>query len=223
MIVKVCGMRDAGNIREVAAAGADWIGFIFHPKSPRYVTMTPSLAGIIPDRSDKALTGGLTGVKKVGVFVDDSVQNIITRIVNFGLNLVQLHGHESVTMIRNLRRSVDPDIRPGLKIIKALPIETATDFNRCRDYEGVVDYLLFDTRCKEGGGSGRQFDWSLLEGYKGSVPFLLSGGIGPDDAEAIRRIRHPLLAGVDLNSRFETAPGLKDAAAVRAFIERLRI
>lgn len=222
MIIKVCGMRDSGNIREVASLGADWIGLIFHPQSPRYVPMVSTGAGIIPDRGTLSDDCGSGRPLRVGVFVDDMAQNIITHVVNFNLDLVQLHGHETPTLIRNLRKTLVPSIRPDLQVIKTISISAPADFARCAPYEDCTDYFLFDTRCPQMGGSGQQFDWSWLGSYTGSKPFLLSGGIGPDDAGAIRAIKHPLFAGIDLNSRFEIAPGLKDAALLRPFIQAVR-
>lgn len=222
MIVKVCGLRDGQNISDVIAAGANWIGMIFYPKSPRYVSMVPMCAGIIPDRAQPDTVTTDAGVKRVGVFVDDMAQNIVTRVVNYHLDIVQMHGHETPTLIRNLRRTLDPDIRRGIKFIKAISVASADDFDKCEQYEGVVDYFLFDTKCSTMGGSGRQFDWTVLNAYKGQTPFLLSGGIGPDDAEAVKAINHPMMIGVDLNSRFETEPAIKDATLVNNFIRELK-
>jgi phosphoribosylanthranilate isomerase len=218
MIIKVCGMRDGENIRQVAELGVDWIGMIFWPKSPRNVTMIPTHAGIIPDRGTDI---GNFKAKRVGVFVDEMAQNIITRVVNFQLDLIQLHGHETPTLIRNLRRTLDPDIRPGVKFIKAISVESCDDIATYRDYEDCVDYFLFDTKCQTVGGSGEQFDWNVLEAYDGDVPFLLSGGIGPDDAERVRNFHHPKCIGIDLNSRFETEPAIKDITKLKQFLEQL--
>ena len=219
MKIKVCGMRDGENIRRVAALGVDWIGMIFWDKSPRYVTMIPTDAGIIPDRAD---TTPKTDIKRVGVFVDEMPQNIITRAVNFELDLIQLHGHETPTMIRNLRRTLDPDIRPGIQFIKAISVSCRDDIAAYKPYEDCVDYFLFDTRCPTVGGSGAQFDWRVLEAYNGNKPFLLSGGIGPDDAERVRAFHHPQCIGIDLNSRFETAPGVKDVDLLHTFIQHIK-
>ena len=124
-IIKVCGMRNGENIRAVTALGVNWIGMIFWDKSPRNVTMIPTHAGIIPDRAEAPSDLHQGGkVSRVGVFVDEMAQNIITRAVNYQLDLIQLHGHESPTFIRNLRRTLDPDIRPGLQFIKAISIPT---------------------------------------------------------------------------------------------------
>lgn len=223
MIIKVCGMRDAQNIREVMTLGVDMIGMIFWPKSPRFVPMVRSRAGIIPDKASSSLTGiEAKQVKRVGVFVDAMPQEIITCAYNYHLDYIQLHGSESPVMIDNLRRTLVPDIVPDIKIIKALSIREADDVKRWREYEGHADMLLFDTKCKCVGGSGEQFDWSVLETYDGSIPFLLSGGIGPDDAERVKAFRHPRLAGIDLNSRFEIEPALKDVAKLENFINEIR-
>lgn len=223
MIIKVCGMRDADNIRAVSALSVDMIGLIFWPQSPRYVRMINSRSGIIPDKAGEGVVDdGLARPKLVGVFVDEMPQNIVTRVYNYTLDYVQLHGHESPTMIDNLRRTLDPDIRPDIKIIKAVSVGCADDVERCRDYEGCVDMLLFDTRTPKVGGSGEQFDWSVLEAYTGNVPFLLSGGIGPDDAGRVLRYNHPQLAGIDINSRFETSPGIKDVEKVRQFVDTIK-
>ena len=212
-------MREGENIRQVAELGVNWIGMIFWDKSPRNVTMIPTYAGIIPDRGSDI---GSFKAKRVGVFVDEMPQNIITRVVNYKLDLVQLHGHETPTLIRNLRRTLDPDIRPGVQFIKAISVESCNDIAAYKDYEDCVDYFLFDTKCPTVGGSGSQFDWSVLEAYDGDVPFLLSGGIGPDDAKRVRNFHHPKCIGIDLNSCFETEPGLKDITKLKQFLEQLK-
>lgn len=231
MLIKVCGMREPDNIRDVAALGIDLMGFIFYPKSPRFVRMISSQAGIIPDYSEERLRNAVEHrreapaddrPRRVGVFVDDMPQNIVTRVYNYQLDYVQLHGDESPVMIDNLRRTLVPDIAPGIKIIKALSILSRDDVARYRPYEGHVDLFLFDTKCPTVGGSGQQFDWSVLDAYDGHTPFLLSGGIGPDDADRVRAFRHPLFAGIDLNSRFETAPAVKDVEKLKAFINKVR-
>ena len=221
LIVKVCGMRDGENIRQVVELGVDWIGMIFWDKSPRNVTMIPTNAGIIPDRANGQWSKVNGQCKRVGVFVDEMAQNIVTRVFNYKLDIIQLHGHESPTLIRNLRLTLDPDIRPGIKIIKAISVETIDDIATYKDYSDCVDYFLFDTKCKTVGGSGEQFDWSILDAYDGELPFLLSGGIGPDDAERVRAFHHPKCIGIDLNSRFETDPGIKNVDALRRFLSQL--
>ena len=250
MIVKVCGMRDADNIREVSRLGVDMIGFIFYPKSPRYVQMLSSQAGIIPDYSEErirqasvlpsqveeekaSLSSGRESVclavennvnrpARVGVFVDDMPQNIVTRVYNYNLDYIQLHGNEPRETIENLRATLDPDIKPGVKIIKAISVNTVDDIQKYKEYVGAVDLFLFDTKCKTVGGSGEQFDWQVLDAYDGDTPFLLSGGIGPDDVERVKAFHHPKCIGIDLNSKFEIEPGLKDVEKLKKFIRQVK-
>lgn len=201
-IIKVCGMTDASNIRQVAETGVDWIGMIFWQPSSR-CCHDPGVAQTIPE-----------GIQRVGVFVDEEVETIVRRTEECGLNRVQLHGRETATSIRQLRQRLPQ----GVEIIKAISILTLDDLALAKAYEPLVDYLLFDTKCKTVGGSGRQFDWSILNHYQGQRPFLLSGGIGPDDARRLAAFSHPQLAGYDLNSRFETAPGIKNVEALQRFL-----
>ena len=225
-LIKVCGMRQPDNIRAVAQLPIDYMGFIFYPKSSRFVDMKHLPTGLMPDLADVDISQAADAdskrrIGRVGVFVDATVQDIITHVVAFKLDAVQLYGSESPTFIRNLRSTIVPDIRPELKIFKAMSIASADDIARCAQYEGLVDMFVFDTKCTGYGGSGTQFDWSLLDSYQGTVPFLLSGGIGPDDAERIKAVSHKQFAGVDLNSRFETEPALKDVRLLEEFIGRL--
>lgn len=232
-VIKVCGLRDAENIVQVEKAGATHIGFIFYKESKRFVPMINTRAGIIPDKPEPNLEGSVGRIspnasverpkrpQRVGVFVDDMPQNIVTRVYNYDLDFVQLHGNEKPVAIENLRRSIVPDIRKDVKFIKAFRIGNAADLEQCKAYEGVADWFLFDTFGEAVGGTGKQFDWTVLEAYKGETPFLLSGGIGPDDVEALRNFEHPQCIGIDVNSRFETAVAVKDALAIERFIEAL--
>lgn len=232
MIIKVCGMREADNIRKVSELEIDMMGFIFYSKSPRYVQMISSRAGIIPDYSEERLKQSMCkeepeqkSAKRplhVGVFVNDMPQNIITRVFNYRLDYIQLHGDEPRETCENLRRTLDPDIRKGIKIMKAISIDKSADLEKCNDYLGVVDMFLFDTKCKTLGGSGRQFNWDILQQYDLDIPFLLSGGIGPGDAEQVKAFRHPQFAGIDLNSCFEIEPGVKDVEKLQDFIREIR-
>lgn len=217
-------MRDAQNIREVSQLGVDMIGMIFYPKSPRYVEMQSSHAGIIPDyaKEDIGVSVSSKTPARVGVFVDDMVQNIVTRVVNYHLDYVQLHGNEPREMCENLRSTLDPDIRPGIKIIKAISVSDASDIQKYKEYVGAVDLFLFDTKCKTVGGSGQQFDWQVLEQYDGEIPFLLSGGIGPEDASRLHAFHHPKCIGIDLNSRFEIEPGVKDVEKLKGFLNAMQ-
>ena len=201
-IIKVCGMTDASNIRQVAKTGVDWIGMIFWQPSSRYCH-DPGVAQTIPE-----------GIQRVGVFVDEEVETIVRRTEECGLNRVQLHGRETATSIRQLRQRLPQ----GVELIKANSIPTLDDLALAEDHEPLADDLPLDTKCKTVGGSGRQFDWSILNHYQGQRPFLLSGGIGPDDARRLAAFSHPQLAGYDLNSRFETAPGIKNVEALQRFL-----
>lgn len=211
-------MRDADNIRDISALGVDMIGLIFYPPSPRYVQQFSSGAGIIPDYAPDM---GKTPLR-VGVFVDDMPQNIVTRVYNYKLDYIQLHGNEPRETLENLRATIDPDIKPKIKIIKAISVSSAEDIKKYKEYVGAADLFLFDTKCKTVGGSGEQFDWQVLEQYDGETPFLLSGGIGPDDTERVKSFHHPQCIGIDLNSKFEIEPALKDVEKLKDFLEKLR-
>lgn len=211
-------MRDADNIRDISALGVDMIGLIFYPPSPRYVQQFSSGAGIIPDYAPDM---GKTPLR-VGVFVDDMPQNIVTRVYNYKLDYIQLHGNEPRETLENLRATIDPDINPNIKIIKAISVSSAEDINKYKEYVGAADLFLFDTKCKTVGGSGEQFDWQVLQAYDGDVPFLLSGGIGPDDAERIKNFHHPKCIGIDLNSKFEIEPALKDVEKLKQFLVKVK-
>lgn len=211
-------MRDADNIRDISALGVDLIGLIFYPPSPRYVQQFSSGAGIIPDYAPDM---GKTPLR-VGVFVDDMPQNIVTRVYNYKLDYIQLHGNEPRETLENLRATIDPDIKPKIKIIKAISVSSAEDIKKYKEYVGAADLFLFDTKCKTVGGSGEQFDWQVLQAYDGDVPFLLSGGIGPDDAERIKNFHHPKCIGIDLNSKFEIEPALKDVEKLKQFLVKVK-
>lgn len=211
-------MRDADNIRDISALGVDMIGLIFYPPSPRYVQQFSSGAGIIPDYAPDM---GKTPLR-VGVFVDDMPQNIVTRVYNYKLDYIQLHGNEPRETLENLRATIDPDINPNIKIIKAISVSSAEDIKKYKEYVGAADLFLFDTKCKTVGGSGEQFDWQVLQAYDGDVPFLLSGGIGPDDAERVKNFHHPKCIGIDLNSKFEIEPALKDVEKLKRFLVKVK-
>ena len=202
MMIKVCGMRDAENIREVEALGIDLMGFIFWPHSSRYVSQRPAY---LP-----------TQCKRVGVFVNEDVETIKRIAEDYALDYIQLHGSESPEQISYLS-----PLTSHLSIIKAFNIATTEDLEATKTYEGIVDYFLFDTKGKSVGGNGEKFDWSVLADYGGETPFLLSGGIGPDDTERVKAFNHPKCIGIDLNSRFETAPAIKDAAVLSRFLSQL--
>lgn len=199
MIVKVCGMRDAQNIRDVETLGVDWIGMIFWPKSKRFVAEIPSY---LPKR-----------VKKVGVFVDASPEDVRQHISDYQLDIIQLHGQESPDYVKALKPHTT---------IKAFNIAKADDLIQTEQYEGIADYFLFDTKGQMVGGNGQKFDWSVLTAYHGKTPFLLSGGIGLEDVESVCSFHHPSCIGIDLNSRFELSPAHKDIDKLRTFLGKIK-
>lgn len=205
MIIKVCGMRDADNIRQIDELGCvDWMGFIFYPRSSRFVSEVPSY---LPRHC-----------QRVGVFVNANHEEIQQRQTVFAFNLIQLHGNETPEYVQTLREKIGNE----MKIIKMIQVSSLEDLDSTLPYEKVVDYFLFETKYKGYGGSGKQFDWEILQHYKGQTPFLLTGGISPDDAEKVKAFHHPLFAGIDLNSRFETAPALKDIKLIKEFINKIK-
>lgn len=197
-LIKVCGMREAENIREVEALGIDVIGFIFWPKSSRCVSTRPDYLPV--------------NAKRAGIFVNEDIEQVKRIAVDYALDIIQLHGNESPEYARNLR---------NWKVIKAFNIASEEDLESTVIYDGAVDYFLFDTKGKAVGGNGEKFDWEVLASYNGQTPFILSGGIGPDDTERIQTFYHPQCIGIDLNSRFELSPGLKDITALRRFLSQL--
>jgi len=201
MIVKVCGMRDAENIREVEALGVDWMGFVFHRTSPRFVGELPDY---LPQRA-----------KRVGVFVDEREEQIMETVQLFRLDMVQLHGRETSDFCSRIRSK-------GLKVIKAINVQNRFPSEEVSFYEGTCDYFLFDTKTPLPGGSGQKFDWSSLSAYRGTTPFLLSGGISPDDADRVEAFVHERCIGIDLNSRFETSPACKDTHLLQSFIDKIK-
>ena len=201
MVIKVCGMRDAENIKQVEKLGIDMMGMIFYPGSSRYVNKVPSY---LPEK-----------VKRVGVFVNETQEAVVAINKQFSLNFVQLHGTESSEYCVSLRGK-------GLNLIKAFSVSAPADLEATEKYEGLCSYFLFDTKCEEHGGSGKQFDWSVLSHYHGQTPFLLSGGISPQSVKELKAFHHERFAGIDLNSQFETVPGMKDVEKLSRFINELR-
>lgn len=198
MKVKVCGLTDGKNIREIEQAGADWFGFVFHSASPRYVDEPPCY---LPEKG-----------MRVGVFVNPKLEDVLRRTDAFGLHAVQLYG-ASPEFCKKMKDR-------GLCVIRALPASHNLD-ETAAPFLDAVDYLLFDTPSAQYGGTGKTYPRACLGSYTGSVPFVLSGGIGPTSADDIRTLRHPALAAVDINSRFEISPGMKDVEAVGNFIKNI--
>ena len=233
MVVKVCGMRDADNIREVAQLGVDALGFIFYPKSPRCVKDL-SYEGQVLQRGEAD-----SEIPRVGVFVNDSLENIVIQIIRYDLDVVQLHGDEEPGLASDIKAALaealdtlseelgkqtgkKPHLEKTVQVCKAISVSTAEDIQKYKEYVGAVDFFLFDTKCEQKGGSGQQFDWQVLDAYDGDVPFLLSGGIGPEDAERVKAFSHPKCFGIDINSKFEIEPGLKDVEKIKTFLSQLR-
>ncbi len=205
MKIKVCGMREAGNVQEVGALSPDYMGFIFYDRSPR------NCLGISPG----VIKGLPAGTEPVMVSVDKGEDEIMRIADRYGFRYLQLHGHETPEMCFSLRTR-------GMKVIKAAGMRSRESLADLREYEGAVDVFLLDTFCSGKGGSGKKFDWSILDSYEPEVDFWLSGGLAPSDAGLLKAFRHPRFAGVDINSRFEISPGVKDVEKVRIFINELK-
>ncbi|WP_370087747.1 phosphoribosylanthranilate isomerase [Ekhidna sp.] len=201
--LKVCGMKDPENIRGLIDLHPDFIGFIFYPKSPRYV-----------DEMDEDFIMRIPiSIRKVGVFVNETIEKIVKLSDRYGIEYIQLHGDEDLDFAKQLKSK-------GLKIIKVFRVMDTVPFV-AKKYEGIADYFLFDTASINYGGSGRHFDWNILRTYNLSVPFLLSGGVQLSDIEKIKAMEIEKLVGVDVNSRFELEPGLKDLEMVKSLKEVL--
>ena len=207
LLVKVCGMRDAVALTEVAALGPDFLGFIFAPKSPRFVgeALAPELVRALPP-----------SIWKVGVFVNETTENILAIAKRFGLAAVQLHGQETSAQCEELSEA-------GLLVMKAFSVGQAVDFAALLPYVPYCDFFLFDTKGAAPGGNGAIFDWNLLSGYNLPVPYFLAGGLGLEHAAELAVLRLPGLVGVDLNSGFETAPGVKDAGRLAQMLTQLHL
>ena len=205
MTVKICGMNNLENLKAVANFQPDYFGFIFYEKSPRFLTLKN-----LPE---------FEGIKKVGVFVNSNIDVIIEKQNVFNLDVIQLHGEETLEYIMQLRSKLSDNIQ----IFKAISILDENDFKSINHYEDLVDLFILDTKTPLKGGSGKKFNWELLKYYTSDSPFLLSGGIGPDDFKAVNGIydNNSKMMGVDLNSKFEIEPGLKDVDLIEDFITKL--
>lgn len=207
MEIKVCGMREPENIRSlISEIGPDWMGLIFYPRSPRYV----------PD--EKAGQLKEISIKKVGVFVNESEVEILRKIDQFGLSAVQLHGKESVDFVQNLSEKTNTELW------KVISVETEIDWKSLEGYLPFVSKFLFDTATAVHGGSGKRFEWDILKTYPFHKGFLLSGGLDEQSAEEVLALRQqvPQLQGVDLNSKFEDAPGVKNIDKLNRFKKKLK-
>lgn len=200
MKLKICGMKYRANIQEVAALQPDYLGFIFYEKSPRFCNdELPEIPNTIA---------------KVGVFVNAPLSEILNKIKAYNLQLVQLHGEESPEICEVLRLI-------NIKVIKTFSIDDTFDFETLRPYEPVCDYFLFDTKGKHYGGNGTTFNWEILKKYPSQKPFFLSGGIGLEEISKLKQLNLPIYA-VDVNSKFETEPGLKNSNACKKIIQILK-
>lgn len=197
-------MRDAENIRKVVGLEPDFIGHIFYAKSPRY----------IDDADFTGLKTASSNVKRVGVFVDENLENILKHIADFDLYAVQLHGNETPELCAQLKEKT--------LVIKAFGVDEVFDFSRLKDYKKAVDYFLFDTKTSAYGGSGKTFDWNILQNYTGKIPFFLSGGIVPQNLQEAIKLNHPAFFGVDLNSKFESSPGVKNVEKLAEAFKTIR-
>jgi len=199
-------MKFIENIQQVAELQPDYLGFIFYEKSPR------NFEGIIPDLPK--------GIKKVGVFVNEYVEIVVSLIEEYKLDAVQLHGDETVVYIKELKQYL-----PKVEIIKVFGVKDEFDFETLKPYEEVVNYFLFDTKGKERGGNGITFNWKVLEDYNSTKPYFLSGGIGLTEVDELqlffKRKASQYCYGIDVNSKFETKPGVKSVEKLQKFKEIL--
>jgi len=202
--IKVCGMRESNNINELLNLQPDYIGFILYPGSKRYVGDNYRPEVNVP-----------SSVKKVGVFVDALISEVVARKSIMDLDFVQLHGSEPPEYCKEVHEM-------GIKIIKAFGVTTNFEFDELNKYAPYCDYFLFDTQTPIHGGSGQKFNWEILNNYSLKTPFFLSGGIKPCDAEVLCNLKIDKLFAIDINSGFETAPAQKDIHQLKHFINTIR-
>ncbi|WP_321322729.1 phosphoribosylanthranilate isomerase [Labilibaculum sp.] len=206
MKIKVCGLRDKTNLKELTALPLDYMGFIFYSKSVRYVG----------DDFDEEITKMIPShIRKVGVFVNEAAEKILTLAKKYQLDAIQLHGDESLEDCQKIKDS-------GLEVFKAFQVNESFQFKSLDTYQSACDYFLFDTKSDAYGGSGKKFDWRILENYKGETPFFLSGGIGIEDIEAVNAFQHSKLFSLDVNSGFEQSPAVKNVVLVKEFLKSVR-
>lgn len=203
--IKVCGMRDVSNIKQAADLRPDFMGFIFYPASPRFVGNDFKIPIDFPKE-----------LKRVGVFVNESRDKVLEIAKLNDLDFVQLHGDESVEYCKKLKSA-------GLGVIKVFRVDADFDFSQTINYSDSIDYFLFDTKGKQYGGNAQKFDWGLLKKYDQKIPFFLSGGIGPEDVNAILDMQGMNLFAIDINSGVEQTPGLKNIDKLSKLINKIRI
>jgi len=213
MMIKVCGMRDAANIGQLAELKPDYMGFIFYSDSKRFIG-TPGT---------ELFSSVNSPVKKVGVFVNEAMDVVVDKVLQYQLDAVQLHGEETGEFCRSFKIFLhNMQTEKHVEIIKAFGISKEFDFKTLSAYEDFVDYFLFDTKTPLYGGSGAGFDWNLLKRYNGTKPYFLSGGLSPENIKTIGLLKDTRLYGVDLNSRFEIEPGVKDIEMLKFAFELIR-
>jgi phosphoribosylanthranilate isomerase len=214
--IKVCGMREENNITAVSELPIDYIGFIFYEKSPRYLNKTLQEFGTLGELLKNIKQ------KKVGVFVNADIDFIYSKVIDYQLDILQLHGKETVEFINKIKNQ-SPTLNPQPSIWKAFSVDENFDFKTTEPYAGLVDMFLFDTKSSQHGGAGVKFDWDILKKYTGKTPFMLAGGINENDADLIRNLKSEIrnLMGVDLNSRFEIEPAFKDVNKLKKLINGL--
>lgn len=209
MKLKVCGMKYQDNIQQVAGLQPDYLGFIFYKNSLRNFHNT------IPNISKD--------IKKVGVFVNSDLQYVLKAIKNYKLDAVQLHGQESPDFCHHLKEKAATD--KSLEIIKVFSIMDTFNFDVLMAYEDVVDYFLFDSKGKLPGGNGYTFNWGVLKEYPSTKPFFLSGGIGLQEIENLKAFEKNSVSkycyALDVNSKFEDEPGLKNIEQLKEFKKQL--
>jgi len=207
-------MRDSGNIIDLAQLKPDYLGLIFYSHSKRFA-----------ENLDKGILNSLPdSIKLTGVFVNETIDGVLKKIVEYDLNAVQLHGSESETFCQQLRDllSIKMPLRK-VEVIKAFGISPDFDFNQLERFSDAVDYFLFDTKTTEHGGSGIVFDWKVLDKYSGKKPYFLSGGLSPENISEISNFELEKPYGIDLNSKFELMPGVKDINSLKSAFELIRI
>lgn len=199
-------MRNRVNVDAIASLKPDYMGFIFYAKSPRFIGKEYSAENIHHLSKE---------MKKTGVFVNASEQEISKAVTRYELDAVQLHGSESVELCLMVKQM-------GVEVIKAFQIDEDFDFFDLKPYSDVCDYYLFDTKTKNFGGSGHKFNWSVLNQYDNNKPIFLSGGITNNDIDDIMKWQHLNIYAVDINSRFEIEPALKNVDLVAEFIQKIK-
>lgn len=203
MLLKVCGMRDAQNIGEVLDVVPDYLGLIFFEKSARFVGNDFELPGYLLAEAPK----------KVGVFVNHTQEEVTNKARKYSLNLLQLHGDESPEFCQKLKTTL-----PEIKIIKVFRVNNDFDFNQLTPYKPFCDFFLFDTKGKDYGGNGIVFDWDILKKYDNELPLFMSGGLSLENIQELQHFvaQHQLnVHAIDVNSKFELAPALKDVGKLK--------